>query len=204
MARYTGPVVRLSRRLGIQLFANGQSKQKAFTKKNYKPGEHGNKRFSKMSEYGKRLLEKQKARIKYGISEKQSRKYYALANKTEGITGLEYMKLLERRLDNAIFRAGLANTRQQARQFVSHGIIKLNGKRVKVPSITVKEGDKFEVRQKNQGSATFEEIKNSKTKPARWLKVDLKGLKGEVDFLPEKDDIESDIDHQLITEFYSR
>lgn len=204
MARYTGPIVRLSRRLGVQLFSNGQSKQKAYTKKGYKPGEHGNKRFSKVSEYGKRLLEKQKARVKYGISEKQSRKYYKKASKSDEITGLKYMKLLEQRLDNVIFRSGLAHTRQQARQFVSHGLIKLNGRRVKVPSIEIKEGDKFEVRKKNQDSKTFTELQEAKTKPARWLKVDLKGLKGEVAFLPENDDIEADIDHQLITEFYSR
>ena len=114
------------------------------------------------------------------------------------------MQLLEQRLDNVIFRAGIANTRQQARQMVSHGLIKLNGRRVKVPSIEVSEGDKFEVREKNKSSKLFEDIQAANQKPARWLKVDLKGLKGEVAFLPEKDDIESDIDHQLITEFYSR
>ena len=203
MSRYTGPIVKLSRRLGVQLFANGESKQKAYTKKNYKPGEHGNKRFSKISEYGKRLLEKQKARFKYGISEKQSRKYYEKASKSKEITGLEYMKILEKRLDNVIFRSGLATTRPQARQMVSHGLVKFNGRRVKVPSIQVKEGDTFEIRDKNKAKLT-ESLRDTKSKPARWIKVDMKGLKGEVDFLPEKDDIEADIDHQLITEFYSR
>lgn len=204
MSRYRGPITKLSRRLGVMLFTNGQSKQKAYTGKNYKPGEHGMKRFSQVSEYGKRLLEKQKAKVMFGITEKQSRKYFDMANNTDEITGIKYMKLLESRLDNVIFRAGFANTRQQARQIVGHGLVKLNGRRSTTPSIIVKQGDTFEIREKSKASKLFEEAKSGKFKPAKWLKVDSKNLKGEVAFMPGDDDIEQVIDHQLITEFYSR
>lgn len=207
MSRYTGPLTRISRRLRVMLFSNGSSKRKAFEKKGYKPGEHGQKRFSgKKSEYKKQLEEKQKARFLYGISEKQSRKYFEKAAKTEGITGNEYLKLLERRLDNVIFRSGLATTRPQARQIVSHGLVMVNGRRVKTPSITVKEGDKFEIREKSQGSKLFEEIKatNAKYKAPKWLKSEPSKLQGEVIAMPDKDDLEQIIQAQLITEFYSK
>ncbi|MFC1616412.1 30S ribosomal protein S4 [Patescibacteria group bacterium] len=204
MSRYRGPVTKLSRRLGIILFGNGESKTKAFHKKNYKPGEHGQKRFSQISEYNKQLMEKQKARAMYGINEKQSKKYYQQASKSNGITGVKYLKLLEQRLDNVIFRAGLANSRPQARQYVSHGLFKLNSKKVKTPSIQVSPGDSFEVVEKRKGSKTFDEAKKSKYRSPKWLSVDLKGLKGEIIALPDKDDIEAFIDHQLITEFYSK
>lgn len=204
MSRYRGPVTRLSRKLGLMLFQNGQSKIKSFQKKGYKPGEHGQKRFGQMSEYSKQLQEKQKARFLYGISEKQSHNYYKLATKTLGMTGVNYMTLLERRLDNVIYRAGLAKTRAQARQIVGHGMVKLNGRRVKTPSITVKTGDKFEIQEKSRGSKLFEGIDNTKFKPPKWVKSDLKKLAGEITALPEKDDIEQAIDNQLITEFYSK
>lgn len=204
MSRYRGAVVRQSRRLGLMLFGNGESKTKAFNKKKYKPGEHGQKRFSQLSEYGKQLQEKQKARFMYGISEKQCRKYYEKASKSSGVTGEEFMKFLERRLDNVVFRAGFAASRPQARQIVSHSILKVNGRRVKTPSIQVKEGDKFEVIDKRKDSKLFEPTKKSKTKTPKWLSADTKGLKGEVIALPDKDDIEKAIDNQLITEFYSK
>lgn len=204
MARYTGPVTRISRRLGVAVFTNGGSKNKAFTKKNYKPGMHGQKRFAAMSEYSKQLLEKQKARFLFGISEKESVKYYKLATKTNEITGVKYLSLLEQRLDNVVYRAGLAQTRPQARQLVSHGLVMLNGKRAKTPSILVKIGDKFEVREKSKASKLFEEIKKSKNKTPKWLRSEVSNLRGEVLGLPDKDDIEHIIDHQLITEFYSK
>ncbi len=204
MSRYRGPVTKLSRRLGVVLFTNGESKNKAFNKKNYKPGEHGQKRFSQMSEYSRQLCEKQKARFMYCISEKQSRKYYDLASKSEEITGIKYLQLLEQRLDNVLYRAGLAMTRPQARQIVSHGLVKLNGKGVKTPSITVKIGDKFEIRERSRDSKLFEDVKKAKYKNPKWLKSDLNSLKGEITALPDKDDIEGIIEHQLITEFYSK
>lgn len=204
MSRYRGPITRLSRRLGVMLFANGKSKSKAFEKKNYKPGEHGQKRFSQPSEYNKQLQEKQKARFMYGISEKQSKKYYIMANKHTDVTGVKYMELLEQRLDNVVFRSGLAATRPQARQIVNHGILNKNGRRVSTPSLLVKVGDVIEIRPNRKKSKLFEQVANSKFKPPKWLKVDLKSLKAEVIALPDKDDIEHVIDNQLITEYYSK
>jgi small subunit ribosomal protein S4 len=205
MSRYRGPITRLSRRLGVILFANGESKLKAFNKKNYKPGEHGQGRFGQMSEYNKQLREKQKARFMYGISEKQSLKYYNMANKSEDITGVRYLQLLEMRLDNVVFRSGIASTRPQARQLVSHGLVELNGKRVKTPSILIKQGDTFGVVEKRKSSKLFEELKNdTKYKAPKWLKQNLKSLSGEVLAIPGKEDIEQIIDHQMITEYYSK
>jgi small subunit ribosomal protein S4 len=204
MSRYTGPVTRQSRRLGLMLFTHGESKTKAFNKKRYKPGEHGLKRFSQLSEYNKQLQEKQKARFMYGINEKQSKKYYRLASKSSEVTGIKFMKLLEQRLDNVIYRAGLAETRPQARQMVSHGLIKLNNKKVHTPSIQIKAGDKFEIMEKRKDSKLFDKIKKSKFKTPKWLTGDLKTLQGEIVSLPDNDDIEKGIDNQLITEFYSK
>ncbi len=204
MSRYRGPITRLSRRLGVMLFAGGDSKVKAFNKKNYKPGEHGQKRFTQMSEYNKQLREKQKARFMYGITEKQSRKYYKMASGSDEVTGMVYLSLLERRLDNAIFRAGFAATRPQARQMVGHGLVLLNGRRVKTPSILLKAGDKFEIREKSKNSKLFEDVKKAKYKSPKWLKSDVASLKAEVTAIPGSDDIEQIIDHQMITEFYSK
>jgi len=204
MSRYRGPVTRQSRRLGLMLFTNGESKTKAFNKKPYKPGEHGQKRFTQISEYNKQLQEKQKARFMYGINEKQCRNYYQLATKSDEITGVKFMKLLEQRLDNVIYRSGIASTRPQARQMVSHGLISLKGKKAKTPSIQVKVGDTFEIREKSKNSKIFDETKKSKSRQPKWLKADLKALKGEVIALPDKDDIEKGIESQLITEFYSK
>ncbi len=204
MGRYRGPITRLSRKLGVMLFTNGKSKTEAFKKKPYKPGEHGQKRFSQKSEYAKQLAEKQKARFMYGISEKQCRKYYDLASKKDGITGEEFMKILETRLDNVVFRSGLASTRPQARQMVSHGILKINGHKAKTPSILVKIGDKIEVQEKRKASKLFEGTKESKWQSPKWLSPNIKNLEAEVTASPDKDDIEQAIDSQLITEYYSK
>jgi len=204
MARYTGPITRLSRRLGVALF-NGESKMKAYNKKNYRPGQHGQKRASQVSEFGKHLLEKQKARALYGISEKQSKKYYQLSTKSTEVTGIRYLQLLEQRIDNVIFRAGFALTRPQARQIVGHGMVKINGKKVRTPSIQVKPGDTFEIKDKSKVSKLFEGIKSAKKpKTPKWMSSDIKELKGQILTIPDKDDLEHFIDHQMITEFYSR
>lgn len=204
MSRYTGPVVRKSRRYGAMLFSNGKSKQNAFNKRKYAPGMHGRSSFKTQSEYGKQLFEKQKARFMFGISEKQFRKYYEKATKSEGITGNELLRFLERRLDNVIFRSGLAETRRQARQIVTHGHIMLNGRRVDIPSIEVKVGDEFEVRARSQSSNLFADVKSGKSGASKWLEVDYGKLKGKVTALPEDDDLEQIIDSQLIVEFYSK
>ncbi len=204
MSRYTGPVTKKSRRLGSILFTNGESKTKAFNKKRYRPGEHGQKHFTQLSEYNKQLQEKQKARFMYGIHEKQCKKYYQMAAKSKEVTGVQFMKLLERRLDNVIYRSGLASTRNQARQMISHGLLNLNGKKVKTPSILVEINDKFEVKASKKESPLFENVKKSKVKVPKWIKSDFKDLKGEVAGLPDDDDIERSINSQLITEFYSK
>jgi small subunit ribosomal protein S4 len=204
MSRYRGPVTKLSRRLGLMLFTNGESKTKAFNKKKYKPGEHGQKRFTKLSEYNKQLQEKQKARFMYGISEKQCSNYYKKAAKSDEVTGVKFMKLLEQRLDNVVYRAGIASTRPQARQMVSHGLIVHKGKKALTPSIQVKVGDTLEVKAKSKSSPIFDEVKKSKPRAPKWLNVDVKTLKGEIVALPDSDDIEKGIESQLITEFYSK
>ncbi len=205
MSRYRGPITRISRRLGVILFTNtGNSKSKAFNKKNYKPGMHGQKRFAQLSEFNKHLREKQKVKYIFGITEKQMVKYNSLASKSDEVTGIKFLKLLEQRLDNTIFRTGFASTRPQARQIASHGIIKLNNKKVKTASIQVKVGDIIEVREKSKNSKLFEGVKNTKYNPPKWLKVDMKNLKAEVIAVPDEDDIEKLIEHQLITEYYSR
>jgi small subunit ribosomal protein S4 len=206
MARYTGPVTRISRRLGIILFGNGASKAKAFHKKRYKPGMHGQKMSGKPSEYGKQLMEKQKAKFMYGISEKQSQMYYTKAKKSKDTTSDAYFKLLEQRVDNVVFRAGFAASRPQARQMISHGLFTLNGVKITVPSISVKESDKLEVKNTRKESALFTEVKNQKSQSPAWLKVDNKNLSVEIIRIPEANEIDSlqQINPQLIVEYYSK
>lgn len=205
MSRYRGPKTRLSRRLGIILFEGGESKIKAYNKKNYKPGMHGQKHFSQLSEYNKQLQEKQKVRFMYGITERQSGNYYKLATKSNESTGFKFMQYLERRLDNVIYRAGFAITRPQARQIVSHGLVKVNGKKAKTPSIIVKPGETFEIVDKKKTSKLFEDIKKAKKpKTPKWISSDTKELKGSILALPDKNDVEQVVDAQLITEFYSK
>lgn len=204
MSRYRGPLVRKARRYGVMLFNNGNSKQNAFKKRKYAPGQHGRSSFRSLSEYGKQLQEKQKARFMFGVTEKQFRKYYQKAAKAEGVTGTELLKGLERRLDNVIFRAGFAQTRRQARQLVTHGHFELNGRRVDIPSIEIKVGDKLVVRTKSQKSPLFEEVKQAKDASVKWINADNGKLTLEVIALPGEDDIESIINPQMIVEFYSK
>jgi len=161
--------------------------------------------FGKQTEYAKQLRAKQKAKRIYGIAERQFEIYYEKAIKQTGSTELALQKGLETRLDNIIYRAGLADSRNQAKQIVGHGIIKVNGKRVDIPSIQLKVGDSFEVYETKKGSKLFEKAKNDKKfKSPKWLKVDLGGLKGEVINMPEKEDMESAVDTKMIIEFYSK
>ncbi len=208
MARYTGPKAKIARREGLNLAAFGNyegSALKACQKKNYPPGHKGKKgSFSKPSEYSKQLREKQKAKRVYGVLEKQFRKYYKKADKSQMATHNALLTLLEKRLDNFIYRGGLADSRRQARQMVSHGHFKLNGKRVDIPSIEVKVGDILEVRDKNKKSPLYEEFTKRKPKAPKWIKSELKDLKLEMLREPEKDDLEHIIDARLIVEYYSK
>ncbi len=206
MSKYTGPKSRLFRKVGIRLPSNADLSQNHPTiKKSYAPGAHGAKKsFGKKSEYAKQLMEKQKARYIYNVSEKQFRKYYEQASKKDGISADELLKLLELRIDNIIFRSGLATTRYQARQMVGHGLIELNGKRIKVPSIQCKAGDTFNLVAKKKDSPIFKENALRKVKAPKWLEVDLPGMKGKVVREPEKVELEQSIAGNLIVEFYSK
>jgi small subunit ribosomal protein S4 len=204
MSRYTGPKARLVRRLGVNIFESDKY-AKILEKRPTAPGMHGASRTGKASEYKKQLLEKQKLRFMFGVTEKQLGNYYKKASASEEATDIALMKLMERRLDNAVFKAGFAKTRAQARQMVSHGVFMLNGKRVDVPSIQVNVGDKMEVREKMKSSPLFNEVKEEKDfDHARWLKSEQKGLKFEVVALPEADDLDKLIEAYLIVEFYSK
>ena len=202
--RYTGPKARLCRRHKANLFGTAKY-TKILERKPGKPGVHGSKRtFGKLSEYGLQLQEKQKARVLFGISEKQFSNYFKKANKMPGETGENLLRLLETRLDNVIYVAQFAVTRMQSRQMVGHGHFKLNGRRVDIPSTLIKVGDKIELGDRLKKSPLYNDLAKLKDYSPKWLKVDLKKLSVEVLALPEKDDLEKSIDSQLIVEFYSR
>ncbi len=205
MARDLAPVLKRARREGIALHPKAI---KGLTKRGYAPGQHGKTgRRAKESQYALQLREKQKVKRLYGLLEKQFRRVVAEANRQEGISGEILLGLLETRLDNAVYRLGWAPSRQAARQLVSHGHIVLNGQRVTVPSIQVKAGDEFEIREKSQKNSYFTrvqtELKASKN-TNRWLSLDGTKFKAQVTGQPVREDIEDDIQEQLIIEFYSR
>lgn len=203
--RYTGPKARQCRREGVNLFGSPKY-QKILARAQNIPGMHGGKRLGKMTEYAKQLREKQKAKRMFGLSEKQFRKYFDLADRSKAVTGDRLLELLERRLDNVVYRAGLAMTRMQARQFVSHGLFTVNGRRVDIPSIQVREGDVIEVRDSRKKSPVFKSNKEELEgyDVPDWLKVDAGALKIEVIGLPEAKHFEQMINTQPIVEFYSR
>ncbi len=201
--RYTGPKARLCRAHRANLF--GTSKYtKILERRPGKPGMHGKAFFKKPSEYGIQLAEKQKTRILFGISEKQFRNYFKKASKKQGETGENLLRLLERRLDNVIYVSGFAVTRMQARQMVNHGHFMINGKKVDIPSIIIKAGDKIELAPKMKTSPLYSGLEKIKDYSPKWIKVDLKKVATEILSEPEKDDLEKSIDSQLIVEFYSR
>ena len=203
MARYTGPVTRKSRRLRVDLVGGS----KAYDKRPYPPGQAGRNRI-KESEYLLQLQEKQKAKYTYGVLEKQFRRYYAEANRMSGKTGENLVILLEARLDNVVYRAGLARTRRQARQLVSHGHFLVNGKKVNVPSYRVSQYDIIDVRDKSRTMLWFEEatenlVDADKVIPA-WLQVVPSTLRILVHQLPERAQIDVPLQEQLIVELYSK
>jgi small subunit ribosomal protein S4 len=209
MARYTGPSCKLCRREKQKLFLKGT---KCFTekcpveRKNYPPGQHGLSRRAKVSDYSVQLREKQKVKRTYGVLESQFRNYFELASKQKGRTGENLVKLLERRLDNVIYRAGLAASRKAARQLVRHRHFKINGKPVNVPSYLLKAGDTVQVKDKSKQVKVFHEsmkkIKDDML-PA-WLQIDKAGLKGTLLAIPERIDIPFNANEQLIVELYSK
>ncbi len=200
--RYTGPKAKRARRLGMA-FTNKDAK--ILQKRNYPPGQHGQNRV-RLSEYGTQLREKQKAKISYGVLERQFENYFNKALKQPGVTGENLLKLLELRLDNVVFRLGFAESRAQARQLVSHGFFEVNGKKVDIPSFSVKVGDSVKVRAGKQKSkymtALKEKIRNFKSQ--EWVELTAAELSGKVLSLPTSDLINSLINTQLIVEHYSR
>jgi small subunit ribosomal protein S4 len=209
MARYTDPVCRLCRREGEKLFLKGTkcgTQKCPITRRAYAPGQHGQSRRTKQSDYGIQLREKQKVRKIYGVLEKQFRRYFKIASKTKGVTGKVLLQLLERRLDNVVFRLGLATSRSGARQIARHNHIFINGKRVNIPSFLVSQGDVLQVKMKEKGMALIKgnlDATKDRTVPA-WLAFNPSELKATVTRLPEKDDIQFPIQEQLIVELYSK
>ncbi len=214
MARYTGPVCKLCRREGFKMFLKGErcfTPKCAFERRSFAPGEHGKGGFGRggsdrMSDYARQLRAKQQARRTYGILERQFRRYFGVALKTRGMTGLNLLRTLELRLDNVIFRLGYAANRAQARQMVSHGHFTVNGRRVDVPSMLLQPGDVVAVREGSRSKPLFKELADlaeSRTS-ALWLERDLKALSGRVLRLPERAEIDGNLNEQLIVEYYSR
>ncbi len=203
--KYTGPKAKLCRRQGTNLFGSDKY-DGILQRKPHLPGKNPRARGGKLSEYGKQLKEKQKARFMYGLSEKQFKRLYDEASGSKGQTGDEFKVLIERRLDNAIYRAGLAMTRIQARQFVGHGLFMVNGVRVTIPSYRVKEGDVVTIRPKSAHSPVFQDILSAHQKYSapNWLKVNAAKLTFEVTSLPTAEDGDNVIDVRSIIEFYSR
>lgn len=206
MSRYVGPSCRLCRREAIKLFLKGErcfTEKCAIEKRNYPPGVHVDVR-GKFLEYGLRLREKQKVRKIYGLSEKQFKRFFTMAERKTGITGANFLVLLERRLDNMVFRLGFATSRKEARQIVSHNHILVNGKKVNTPSFLVKEGDVISVKHKDLPS-----VQNALESVVRrgipsWIELDKEEAKGVIKLLPTREDITMPIREQLIVEYYSR
>lgn len=206
MARYIGPVGKISRRLGIGVTEKGQ---RILTKRPFPPGQHGpSARRRQVSDYGLQLLEKQKARYIYGVLERQFRRIFAKAQRFPGETGAYLLILLERRLDNVVYRLGFATTRAQARQLVTHGHITVNGRKTNIPSYTVRVGETIAVRPESRRRMYFKNLVDSgalaKHKAPDWLRLSPADLSGEVVAMPRREDAEPGINEQLIVEFYSR
>ena len=203
MARNITSVSKLSRREGIALHPKAI---KTLTKRNYAPGDHGQSRRPRPSDFGVQLREKQKVKRLYGLLEKQFRRFVAMAENQPGITGENLLKLLEMRLDNAVYRMGLAPSRQSARQLVSHGHIRINGKKATIPSMLVRVGDEVSVKESSQKNAYFKAIvDNADAAPQlSWMSVNTKKLTAKITSEPQREEISEPIQEQLIIEYYSR
>ncbi len=208
MARNTGPSCRLCRREGAKLFLKGSrciSDKCAYNRRDFPPGQHGQMR-KKESNYGVQLREKQKVKRIYGMLEKQFRHFFRIAERAKGVTGLTLLQLLERRLDNVIFRMNFAGSRSAARQIVQHGRVYVNGKRVDIPSYTVKIGEEVSIKVKDpvkkRLTETFDSLKDRAI--PKWLEIDQANLKSKIVAMPTKDDVGFPIQEQLIVELYSK
>jgi len=209
MARYTGPVCRLCRREGMKLFLKGErcyTEKCAIEKRNFAPGQHGKTRKAKLAGYGIQLREKQKVKRIYGVLEDQFRQYFEQAERMRGITGETLLQLLERRLDNVAYRLGLATSRPQARQLVRHGHLTVNGRKVNIPSFSVKPGDVVAVREKSRKAPSIlhamEEVKGRGI--PEWLQFDAEGMSAKVSSVPTRGQINLPVQESLIVELYSK
>ncbi|MDD4939973.1 MAG: 30S ribosomal protein S4 [Candidatus Omnitrophica bacterium] len=209
MARYTDPVCRLCRRRGEKLFLKGtrcNTPKCAIARRAYAPGQHGQGRRTKLSNYGLQLKEKQKAKWIYGVLEKQFRRYFKIASKTKGVTGKVLLQLLERRLDNVLYRLGVGVSRAQSRQIVRHNFVYVNSRRVNIPSYSVKTNDVIQLKPKEKPEKKLREnleLSRDRSVPS-WLEFNVQELKARVVRLPEKEDIGQPIQEQLIVELYSK
>ena len=206
MARYTGPSCRLCRREGQKLFLKGErcySGKCALEKRSYAPGQHGQGR-KKSSEYGNQLREKQKCKRFYGLQETQFRNLFDKAAAKKGITGDNLLIMLETRLDNVVFRMGLASPRKEARQLVTHGHFTVNGKKADIPSMALKAGDVVAVKEKSTSSPKFKEIKEMTISTPAWVTIDTQKLEGKVLAMPTRDQIDTPVAEHLIVELYSK
>lgn len=208
MARYTGPVEKLERRLGVDLFLKGERRlagKSALLKRPYAPGQHGQRR-GKISDYGSQLREKQKAKFMYGVSEKQFRRLFKEAARKDGNTGAILIQLLEQRLDNVVYRMGFATTRRFARQLVTHGHILVNGKRVDIPSFRVEAGQKIEIREKSKNNSQIVRSLEltAQTGIVAWVDVEKEKKYGIFTRKPEREEIVIPVEERFIVELYSK
>ena len=198
--RYTGSSWKQSRRLGFSTLETG----KELAKRPYGPGQHGNDRRKKLSEYGKQLTEKQKLRQMYGVNERQFRRLFMIALNSKEVTGVAFMKLLESRLDNLVFRMGFARTRRGARQLVNHGHIEVNGRKLDIPSALCSVGDVISVRESSKSLKVIKESLDSLATKCAWVEVDAEKLSGKYIREAERNELPQDIQESQIVEFYNR
>ena len=198
--RYTGSSWKQSRRLGFSTLETG----KELAKRPYGPGQHGNDRRKKLSEYGKQLTEKQKLRQMYGVNERQFRRLFMIALKSKEVTGVAFMKLLESRLDNLVFRMGFARTRRGARQLVNHGHVLVNGKKLDIPSALLSVGDEISIKESSKSLKVIKESLESLATKCAWVEVNEEKLSGKFIREPERKELPQDIQESQIVEFYNR
>ncbi len=200
MARYTGPMYKKSRRFGFSILENG----KELAKRPYAPGQHGQDRKKKLSDYGIQLQEKQKVKFMYGLSEKQMEKTFKKAVKMKGVNGENLLKLLESRLDNLVYRAGFATTRKGARQLVNHGHVTVNGKKVNIPSYQAKPGDIISLMENDKELKVVKESLEALKNRVEFISYDDKKMEATYVRMPERSELNADIDEALIIEYYNR
>ena len=208
MARYIGAVEKIERRLGVNLELKGERRlagKSALDKRPYAPGQHGQRR-AKISEYGLQLREKQKIKFYYGVLERQFRRFFKQAHRQGGNVGENLIKLLERRLDNVVYRMGFATTRRFARQLVTHGHVLVNGKKVSIPSYLVKEGDRIEIKEKSKNNVQIQKALelSKQTGIAPWVDVDREKVIGVFQRIPQREEINIPVEERLVVELYSK